>query len=83
MTTTESTDQRATAMTAVDPRSAVKRLWSALRAMLLRRACAVAKAELSIIGDARLRAIGWSKDHLLAAIEDLERTDIADSQTGD
>lgn len=51
--------------------------------MLLRRACSRAKAELRSIGDARMRAIGWSKDDLLAVIEDLERMTIADVQNGE
>jgi hypothetical protein len=71
------------ALTMAVPIAAARRLWSALRSMLLRRACAAAKADLSTIGDARLLAIGWSKGDLLAVIDDLERTTIADIQTGD
>ena len=82
MSTIESTDRRTTAITALDLLAAAKRVWSALRNVMLRRACIAAKAEMSTIGDAPLLAIGWSKAELLAAIEDLERTTIADIQTG-
>ena len=51
-----------------------RRLMASLRSMLLRRACQAAKAKLSEIRDAKIRAIGVDRKDLADAFDALERT---------
>jgi hypothetical protein len=72
--TTAGTAERNTATTALGRSMTTgHRLLAALRAMLLRRACAAAKAELHALGDARLLVAGWRRGALMTAIHMFER----------